>query len=382
MLPFSVLALFVCWFPLGLISSVPFWWVLLGFAATGPLLFIRPFQAVVLTPVLGARRPTPEEADRIAPLWHEIMRISDVSDGHYVVRVLPSDELNAYACGGHLVVVTSFALDELDDAELQGVLAHEVSHHLGLHTIAITIVHWLSAPVVALARVGIFFENVAIAARESFGRDSVLIDAVTNRQIEPSVIETACRRILRVTYRFACAEDPFEAYPIDLVAREDNRAIALEAAEKSAVLLKNDGVLPLQKSQKVGLFGELANLENTGDHGSSKVMPPYVITPLQGIADYLRTPDLSISGTETDVEAAARAAKDLDAAIIVVGTTADHEGEWIPGDIGAQALFGDGAQIPEGLMQLMSAMAEQRDKENENAGALGGGGNRGGDRER
>ncbi|NQY40828.1 MAG: glycoside hydrolase family 3 C-terminal domain-containing protein [Henriciella sp.] len=209
-----------------------------------------------------------------------------------------------------------------------------------------------------------------------------LVDAVNNRQIEPSVIETACRRILRVTYRFACAQDPFEDYPIDLVAREDNRAIALEAAENSAVLLKNNGVLPLDKSKAVGVFGTLADLENTGDHGSSKVMPPYVITPLKGIADYLGSPDLKISGSETDVDAAAAAAKDLDAAIIVVGTTADHEGEWIPGDIGAQALFGEGAQIPEGLKQLMSAMAEQREKQNKNAGALGGGGNRGGDRER
>ena len=209
-----------------------------------------------------------------------------------------------------------------------------------------------------------------------------LIDAVNNRQIEPSVIETACRRILRVTYRFACAQDPFEAYSTDLVAREDNRMIAREAAEKSAVLLKNTGVLPLDTSKSIGVFGDLATLENTGDHGSSKVVPPYVITPLKGIADYLGTPDQMIRGTEADVAAAAAAAKDLDAASVVVGTTAEHEGEWIPGDIGAQALFGEGAQIPEGLKQMMSAMAEQRETKNENAGALGGGGHRGGDRER
>ena len=180
MLPFCVLALFLMWTPIGVLTDVPFLWVLLGFTATGPLLFVRPFQVFVLTPVLGARRPTVAESARIKPLWNEILRIGEVPDGHYVVRILPTDELNAYACGGHLVVVTSFALDELTDAELQGVLAHEVSHHLGLHTVAITIGHWLSTPVVALARVGVYLENVAIAARESFGRDSVAIDAITN----------------------------------------------------------------------------------------------------------------------------------------------------------------------------------------------------------
>ncbi|MEL7454794.1 MAG: glycoside hydrolase family 3 N-terminal domain-containing protein, partial [Pseudomonadota bacterium] len=211
-----------------------------------------------------------------------------------------------------------------------------------------------------------------------FGQN--LIDAVEKRQIEPSVIDLACSRILRVTYRFACSEDPFPDYPATLVARRENTSIALEAAEKSAVLLKNNGVLPLSKAARIGLFGKLASLENTGDNGSSKVTPPYVTTALQGLADYLGADSLSLSGTEEDPAAAANAATDLDAAIIVVGTTADHEGEWIPGDLGAKALFGEGAQIPDGLQQMMAAAAKHKNKEN--AGALGDGGDRGGDREK
>jgi Zn-dependent protease with chaperone function len=34
--------------------------------------------------------------------------------------------------------------------------------------------------VVLLARIGVFFENVAIAVRESYGKDSPTIDAITN----------------------------------------------------------------------------------------------------------------------------------------------------------------------------------------------------------
>jgi Zn-dependent protease with chaperone function len=180
MLPFSVLALSVMWLPLYLLTGVSFWWVLLVFAATGPLLFVRRFQVWVLTPVLGARRPSEAEEASIAPLWNEIVRTNGLPDDRFVVRILPSDELNAFACGGHLVVVTSFAVEELTTPELQGVLAHELSHHLGLHTVAITIVHWLSTPVVFLARIGVFLQHVAIAARESYGRDSPLIDAITN----------------------------------------------------------------------------------------------------------------------------------------------------------------------------------------------------------
>ena len=90
----------------------------------------------------------------------------------FVIAVLPIDELNAYACGGHLVVVTSYAIDTLPRDELSGVLAHELSHHLGSHTVALTIGHWLSLPVFALARIGFFLQNVATAATRTFASRS------------------------------------------------------------------------------------------------------------------------------------------------------------------------------------------------------------------
>src|SRR6056297_4009023 len=180
MVPFSLLALFVMWLPLRWLTDVRYWWVVVGFAATGLLLFVRPVQVLVLTPLLRARRPTRQEADVIAPLWAQIAQANGLPASRYVVRVLPTDELNAFACGGHLVLVTSFAVHELTTAQLRGVLAHELSHHLGLHTVAITIGHWLSAPVVLLARVGFFLENVGYAAAGSFGQRSPLVDAVSN----------------------------------------------------------------------------------------------------------------------------------------------------------------------------------------------------------
>ncbi len=179
-LPFSLLALFVLWLPVGWLTDVRYWWVVAGFAAAGLLLFVRPFQVLVLTPILGARRPTAAEAGVIEPMWARIAQANDLPAGRFVVRVLPSDELNAYACGGHLVVVTTYAVGELSERELRGVLAHELSHHLGLHTVAITLGHWMSAPVVLLARVGFFLENVAHAAAGSFGKRSPLVDAVSN----------------------------------------------------------------------------------------------------------------------------------------------------------------------------------------------------------
>jgi beta-glucosidase len=202
-----------------------------------------------------------------------------------------------------------------------------------------------------------------------------LVQAVKSGQIEPGVIDTACRRILTMLYRFTSAEDPYPAYTPDLVARPAHVAIALEAAEKSAVLLTNSGLLPLAKTARIGVFGELAGKANTGDHGSSRVRPPHVVTALEGLASYLGTPDLALAGTEADPSAAAEAAKGLDAAIIVVGTTAQDEGEYIPGNMGA------GPTLPDGVGAAFESARENRKPEvNEDAGALGGGGDRGGDR--
>lgn len=177
-LPFTLLALFVVWLPLGWFTSVRYWWVVVGFGAAGLLLFVRPIQVLVLTPLLRARRPTADEAEIIGPLWAQIAQVNGLPASRYVVRVLPTDELNAFACGGHLVLVTSFAVHDLSQAQLRGVLAHELSHHLGLHTVAITIGHWLSVPVVLLARVGFFLENVGHAAVGSFGQKSPAVAAL------------------------------------------------------------------------------------------------------------------------------------------------------------------------------------------------------------
>ncbi len=176
--PFCLLALLVFWLLVRLVWDVPFWWFAAGYAAAAVTLFIRPVQALVLTPLFGARRPTAQELAVLGPLWRDLARANDLPPERYVLRVLPSGELNAYACGGHLVVVTTFALEQLPRLELAGVLAHELSHHLGLHTVALTIGHWLSLPVVALARIGFWLHNVATAATNAFASGSAVWTAV------------------------------------------------------------------------------------------------------------------------------------------------------------------------------------------------------------
>jgi Zn-dependent protease with chaperone function len=178
LVPFWMLALAVIWVPFRLLLGVPYWVVPTGWLLLGATLFVPTIQVAVLSPFLGARRPNPEELAIIRPIWRDLAVAANLPQYRYRIRVIDSDELNAYACGGHLLVVTSFALDELTQRELSGVLAHELSHHLGLHTAALTLGHWLSLPVVLLARFGFFVQNVARAATDSFASHSAALTAI------------------------------------------------------------------------------------------------------------------------------------------------------------------------------------------------------------
>jgi beta-glucosidase len=162
-----------------------------------------------------------------------------------------------------------------------------------------------------------------------------LIAAVQERAVEPEVIDRACRRILTTLYRFACAEDPLESYPVSLVASPAHVTLAREAAEKSAVLLENDGALPLDRAKvkRLAVLGRLAGLINTGDYGSSLVRAPHVVTPLSGLAAYLEGHAEIAVGDEGDLAAAGAAAASADAVVVVCGYTAAEEGEYIPGGL-------------------------------------------------
>jgi Zn-dependent protease with chaperone function len=176
--PVWLLAILVFWWPVHLVWNVPFLWFAGGYLAAVVLLFWRPVQVFVLAPLLGARRPTPDQRAVLAPAWRPVLQVNDLPGRRYVLAVLPSNELNAFACGGHLVVVTSYAIEALPRDELSGVLAHELSHHLGFHTVALTVVQWLSIPVLVLARVGFFLQNVASAATTSYASHSSAITAL------------------------------------------------------------------------------------------------------------------------------------------------------------------------------------------------------------
>ena len=95
------------------------------------------------------------------------------------------------------------------------------------------------------------------------------------------------------------------------------------------MLLKNqNAVLPVsvRRIHEIAVFGVLADEDNLGDHGSSRVYPPYVVTILNGLRKL--TPDSVRIRWYAGQNLAhmQRLAKQADVALVIAGLTADNKG--------------------------------------------------------
>ena len=170
LLPAWLVTASVVWLPFGWWGQVNYWQFVGSLFLLFILLFSRPVQRFVLMRLLGARNPTSREQAILAESWLPIVQRNDLQRRQFVLAVVDTESLNAFACGGHLVVVSSQAIEQLDSKQLSGVLAHELSHHLGLHTVALTITQWMILPITVLSRVGMRLRGVAESATIAFAQ--------------------------------------------------------------------------------------------------------------------------------------------------------------------------------------------------------------------
>ena len=126
------------------------------------LMFFLPAQRLLVVRLLGTRTPNAQEMERLAPMIKIVAQSARLHTPRFIVAIDESSDINAFACGGHILVVSSYAVQHLSDAELTGVVAHEMSHHLGAHTVALSIGQWLSLPIIACARLGFSLQGTAL----------------------------------------------------------------------------------------------------------------------------------------------------------------------------------------------------------------------------
>lgn len=159
--------------------------------------------------------------------------------------------------------------------------------------------------------------------------------AIESGEVTSADIDACVTRTVAAMLRHAAdpTRDPSPPGP-DVLASPAHRALAREAAAKAVVLLQNapvDGIrlLPIDPAvRRVAVLGELADVRNLGDGGSSDVYAPSVATILDGLRVALPQTEVVHADGSHLGEATALAA-DADLALVVVGYTRADEGEYI-----------------------------------------------------
>ena len=157
--------------------------------------------------------------------------------------------------------------------------------------------------------------------------DRQIVEAVRNGQLDEAVLDRAVERLLTLIFRWT---ENREDCPLTL---EEDHAFARHVAEESMVLLKNDGILPLRKDEKILFVGEYAEKPRYQGGGSSHINSFRVSDALTAAAAYAKVQYAKgFSGQEdlydeTLAAEAIEAAKAADKVVVFAGLPESFESE-------------------------------------------------------
>lgn len=158
-----------------------------------------------------------------------------------------------------------------------------------------------------------------------------IVDAVMAGELDVRILDERVLKILELIKKGA--DHLVDGFVYDEAA---DQALARKIASRSMVLLKNNGILPLKKSGKVAVIGELAKIPRYQGAGSSIINPTkldnaydelaaagYSLTYAQG---YERTLKKAKKNPE-HIRQAVEVAKAADTVLLFIGLTDDYESE-------------------------------------------------------
>ncbi|MDX3314508.1 glycoside hydrolase family 3 C-terminal domain-containing protein [Streptomyces sp. NPDC054884] len=127
---------------------------------------------------------------------------------------------------------------------------------------------------------------------------TALKSALSSGLLKESDVDTAARHVLSIRVRlgeFDPGGGKYGSIDASVIDSPAHRALARKAATEAAVLLKNDGALPLKKSGSAAVVGPLADTLYTDWYSGSL---PYAVTPKDGIEAKLGTSVASSEGVD------------------------------------------------------------------------------------
>lgn len=160
--------------------------------------------------------------------------------------------------------------------------------------------------------------------------DKLIVKAVNNGSLDMETLDTAVRRILTLVDKSLISKDKHSGFKYDM---EWHHAIAKETAENCAVLLKNNGALPLSKNQKIAFIGEFADNPRIQGGGSSHIKCHKIDSALNSAKQFADVTYAKGYNTDNDItdeallNKAVTVAKNADIAVIFAGLPDAFENE-------------------------------------------------------
>lgn len=156
----------------------------------------------------------------------------------------------------------------------------------------------------------------------------MVIDKINNGSLDEKYLNDAVKNILKVVDKYSKQKK----VPADF---EKNHEIAIEAACKSAVLMKNEkNILPLKSQEKLLIIGEMFSQMRYQGSGSSMINPYKLVTPETSFNNHLIQYDFcqgyDVNSEEIDYkleEEAITKSNDFDKVILFAGLTDFTESE-------------------------------------------------------
>ena len=133
--------------------------------------------------------------------------------------------------------------------------------------------------------------NVQMTGSNYLGQP--VIDSIATGALTEALVDEKVKQILRV--RYAIEAVPDDVANTVMTSQPGSQKIALQVAEKSIVLLKNEGILPIAKEvKKIAVIGQNAVLKTQSGGMGAGVKALYEVTPLEGIRN-LAPADVEVS---------------------------------------------------------------------------------------
>ena len=122
--------------------------------------------------------------------------------------------------------------------------------------------------------------NVQMTGSNYLGQP--VIDSIATGALTEALVDEKVKQILRV--RYAIEAIPDDVANTEMTSKPEQQQIAKKVAEKSIVLLKNEGKLPIAKEvKKIAVIGQNAVLKTQSGGMGAGVKALYEVTPLEGI---------------------------------------------------------------------------------------------------